>query len=156
MTFQTFLNALSCLDLMQKIKQNGKKSTFISSFQVTLSQSFLPVEAKFYIFSLATFCYQSLFQLFFSTQLNLLGNLSCVSCDQFQDWIDPRPIFHNCEHPRVSRTRQTYCSSYQSTDLPGFNKNSFQFQGFPIWTKNEIQHVSWRLACFVPDIGYIL
>ena len=58
----------------------------------------------------------------------------CI-CLFLVNWIDPGPIFHPGKQTRVSQTRQTYCSSYQSTDLPSFNKISFQFQPFPISTR---------------------
>ena len=110
---------------------------------------------------------QTLFSFFLCAQLNLLSNLSCVSCDQFPDWIDPGPIFHHCEQLTVSKTRQTYCSSYQSTDLPSFNKISFQFQPFPISTRTpremcKLLVVNFKMfvnfsGCFIVfDIAHIL
>ena len=107
---------------------------------------------NFFLFSIwlnvDNFIFQTLFSFFLCSQLNLLSNLSCVSCDQFPDWIDPGPIFHHCEQPTVSQTRQTYCSSYQSTDLPSFNKISFQFQPFPISIRTTRDVCTLRLFNF--------
>ena len=67
----------------------------------------------------------------------------------------------------MSQTRQTYCSSYQSTDLPSFNKISFQFQPFPISTRTpremcKLLVVNFKMfvnfsGCFIVfDIAHIL
>ena len=140
MTFQTFLNALSCLDLMQKIKQNGKKSTFSSSFQVTLSQSFLPVEAKFYIFSLATFCYQSLF-FFYSAEF--VGQP--FLCEL---WSIPRLNWSSSNFPQLrapqSEPDQTDLLFQLSIDRP----SRFQ-QEFISISRFSNLNKKWNPTCFL-------
>ena len=74
------------------------------------------------------------FPSFLSARLNLLSNLSCVNCDQFQDWIDPNSQFSttasSSQWARPDRlivpviNRQTW----QISTRFQFNFKDFQFQ----------------------------